>query len=61
MYYLVINLIRGGKDKRSHMIIGEREGVWMVPKYEYKIFEQPIRDQPPTFVTILPVTSCDKS
>ena len=38
------------------MIIGEREGFWKVPKYEHKIFEQPIRDQPPTFVTILPVT-----
>lgn len=57
----MINLRRGGKDKRSHMIIGEREGVWKVPKYEHKIFEQPIRDQPPTFVTILPVTSWDKS
>ena len=38
------------------MIIGEREGVWKVPKYECRIFEQPIRDHPHTFVTILPVT-----
>ena len=38
------------------MIIGEREGVWKVPKYECRIFKQPTRDHPLTFVTILPVT-----
>ena len=38
------------------MIIGERERVWKGPKYDRRIFEQPIIDHPPTFVTILPVT-----
>ena len=38
------------------MIIGKREGVWKVPKYERRIFEQPIKDHPHTFVVILPIT-----
>ena len=57
----MINLRRGGEGQKiTHDHRGEGGGL-KVPKYEHKIFEQPIRDQPPTFVTILPVTSWDKS